>query len=185
MPIFGTPPSLHPVRKKRTTIRSLAASKDVQKTAPKLKSTHSSTATSTMYPRDQPQIWQIFRVHKSDVGKNMFTYISQLFLELLVLALLVSKIAQYLSNTIQYYMQFLDSREIEWHLFCKLLLQLTVLSMPKGCNSPVSTFEPALFWMITFFCGQTLYIFLQITFCSFYKSSPIRQKERLIILQIF
>ena len=57
MPIFGTPPSLHPVRKKRTTIRSLAASKDVQKTAPKLKSTHSSTATSTMYPRDQPQIW--------------------------------------------------------------------------------------------------------------------------------
>ena len=57
MPIFGTPPYLHPVRKKRTTIRSLAASKDVQKTAPKLKSTHCSTATSTMYPRDQPQIW--------------------------------------------------------------------------------------------------------------------------------
>ena len=38
----------------------------------------------------------------------MFTFISQLFLELLVLALLVSKIAQYLSNTIKYYMQFLD-----------------------------------------------------------------------------
>ena len=44
MPIFGTPPYLHPVRKKRTTIRSLAASKDVQKTAPKLKSTQRSTA---------------------------------------------------------------------------------------------------------------------------------------------
>ena len=58
MPIFGTPPYLHPVRKKRTTIRSLAASKDVQKTAPKLKSTQSSPASSiTMDPRDQPQIW--------------------------------------------------------------------------------------------------------------------------------
>ena len=108
----------------------------------------------------------------------MLTFISQLFLELLVLALLVSKIAQYFSNTIKYYMQFLDSREIEWHLFCKLLLQLTVLSMPKGCNSPVSTFEPALFWMITFFCGQTLYIFLQITFCSFYKSSLLSDKKK-------
>ena len=75
-------------------------------------------------------------------------------------------------------MQFLYSREIKWHLFCKLLLQLTVLSMPKGCNSPVSTFEPALFWMITFFCGQTLYIFLQITFCSFYKSSLLSDKKK-------
>ena len=57
MPIFGTPPCLHPVRKKRTTIRSLAASKDVQKTAPKLKINTEQYSPATMDPRDQPQNW--------------------------------------------------------------------------------------------------------------------------------
>ena len=61
-------------------------------------------------------------------------------------------------------MQFLYSREIEWHLFCKLLLPLTVLSMPKGCNSPVSTFEPALFWMISFFVIRLYTYFCKLPF---------------------